>query len=114
MKDSDVSRLEELVKAADCSCGDCSCEEFAGRLFELIDSRTPEAEAQRLVAHAASCPDCTELSAAERHLRRLVRAACCGQSAPEQLRARRRAQCAVRFAGGVAAASWSRTEVRGA
>ena len=88
MSHIDRERLEELVLAAKSRTEGCSCDEFAEHVFELLDAEMPDSEAERLAAHASGCPECTERHEAERHLRALLRTACCEQSAPDELRLR--------------------------
>lgn len=112
MSEQFAAKLEELVNEAVCDGKDCSCEEFAEHLFELIDAEMPDGEAERLATHAASCPNCTELREAERHLRDLLRKACCEQSAPEELRARIVEQFSFTATADGTRASYTRTETR--
>lgn len=105
-------RLEELVREAGCTDPNCSCEEFAEHLFELLDAEMPEEQARRLDAHAADCPHCTQLTEAEKHLRELLREACCGQAAPESLRTRIVEQFSLVARDDSSQMTYSRTEFR--
>ena len=114
MSDMEARRdqIERLVREVGCNDSDCSCEEFAEHLFELLDAEMPEEQARRLDAHAADCPNCTELTEAEKHLRELLREACCGQVAPESLRTRIIEQFSLTQSGDVAQVTYSRTEIQ--
>lgn len=102
--------LERLVSEAGCNDPDCSCEEFAEHLFELLDAEMPQEQARRLDAHAADCEHCTELSEAEKHLRELLREACCGQAAPDSLRTRIIEQFSLMSTSDSSRLAYSRTE----
>lgn len=112
MSDMEARRaqIERLVREAGCSDSDCSCEEFAEHLFELLDAEMPEEQARRLDAHAADCVHCTDLSEAEKHLRELLREACCGQAAPDSLRMRIVEQFSLVARDGSSQMTYSRTE----
>ena len=69
-------------------CPDCTCEEFADHIFELLDSYLTRDEQERLLHHAQHCEHCTHLSDVEKHMRSLIRSACCDNEAPEHLRVR--------------------------
>lgn len=88
MSQIDRQRLERLVRTAESRAEGCSCDEFAEHVFELIDAEMPDSDVARLAAHASGCPQCNERHEAERHLREILRSACCEQSAPDQLRLR--------------------------
>ena len=78
-----------------CTCGaDCSCEEVSDHLFEFLDAQMPEEQAARLRRHIETCPNCTQMTEAEAHVRDIVRRSCC-ESAPATLRVRITSQLAV-------------------
>ena len=114
MSDMEARRahIERLVREVGCNDSDCSCEEFAEHLFELLDAEMPEEQARRLDAHAADCPHCTQLTEAEKHLRELLREACCGQAAPESLRTRIVEQFSLVARDDSSQVTYSRTEFR--
>ena len=109
--DAHMAHVSRLVSEVDCG-PDCSCEEFAEHLFELLDAQIPQAQAERLRAHAEGCPNCTELSEVEEHLRLMLRKACCEQSAPQQLRERIVQQFAFYADDSGVVAEFSRTQYR--
>ena len=114
MSDMEARReqIERLVREVGCTDSDCSCEEFAEHLFELLDAEMPEEQARRLDAHAADCVHCTELTEAEKHLRELLREACCGQAAPDSLRTRIVEQFSLVAKDDSSRLAYSRTEFR--
>ncbi len=66
---------------------DCTCNELLERLFQYLDSELDAAEWERLKGHVESCPNCSEVEEAERHMRELIRR-CCSERAPDSLKMR--------------------------
>lgn len=78
---------------------ECNCNEFADRLFELLDSEVDYDVAATLNAHLAGCPDCMHAAEAETHIRSIVRRSC-QEAAPDELRMKVYAQLTVLRLGG--------------
>ena len=87
-----VGAVEKAMRAGE---ADCSCEEVARHLFELLDAQMPEEMAARLRRHCETCPHCSDLASAEAHIRHILRRSCCGEPAPATLRVRITSQIAV-------------------
>lgn len=80
-----AAELEETLAEA-ASDGDCSCEEVAKHLFELLDSQMCVEQTARLRRHTENCEHCSQMADAEVHVREIIKRSCCGQAAPESLR----------------------------
>ena len=65
----------------------CSCTEARRYLDAFLDHEIDDELTARLEEHVVTCPHCSRLADAERHLRAIVRSRCAEQAPPE-LRAR--------------------------
>lgn len=65
--------------------GGCSCEDVATHLFEFLDSQMPHEQERILAEHTRTCPHCSQMTHAEKHVREIVKRSCC-ESAPSSLR----------------------------
>ncbi|MPZ14572.1 MAG: mycothiol system anti-sigma-R factor [Chloroflexi bacterium] len=63
------------------------CMEIVQRLDRMVDRELSPDEVAEVERHLESCPPCQRMFHFERHLRWLVRRACC-ECAPESLRER--------------------------
>ncbi|MGO1400891.1 MAG: mycothiol system anti-sigma-R factor [Flaviflexus sp.] len=82
-----MKNVDDVARELGADIPECTCEEVRDHLFELLDKEMEEDEMGRLKAHAESCPDCTEATEAEKHMREVIRRSCT-ESAPESLRAK--------------------------
>ena len=76
-------------KTAETATGtrDCSCAEARAHLEAFLDRECTADLTERLARHVDTCPHCSQVADAERHLREILRSRCAEQAPPE-LRAR--------------------------
>lgn len=65
----------------------CSCAEARAHLEAFLDHECDEGLVERLTEHVRTCPQCSRVADAERHLREILRSRCAEQ-APASLRER--------------------------
>ena len=65
-----------------------NCNEVEARLYQYLDRELNAEEIVEVKQHLEACPPCLQIFHYEDHMRRLVRQACCGESAPLSLRER--------------------------
>lgn len=65
----------------------CSCAEARAHLEAFLDHECEADLSERLRAHVRTCPYCSRVADAERHLRQILRSRCAEQ-APDSLRER--------------------------
>lgn len=81
METMDVARDPEE------SQGRCSCGEARAHLEAFLDHECTSDLTERLTEHVRTCPHCSRVADAERHLRAILRSRCAEQ-APDSLRER--------------------------
>ncbi len=84
-----ADKSTESAKAPKMAVGsqDCSCAEARAHLEAFLDRECTADLTERLAQHVATCPHCSRIADAERHLREILRSRCAEQ-APPDLRAR--------------------------
>ncbi|WP_182354441.1 mycothiol system anti-sigma-R factor [Flaviflexus huanghaiensis] len=82
-----MKSIDDVARELGAEIAPCTCAEVRNHLFELLDREMEDAEMGRLRAHAESCPECTEATQAEQHMRQIIRRSC-HEPAPDSLRVR--------------------------
>ena len=82
-----MTNIDDVARELGAEIPECTCAEVRDHLFELLDRELADEDMGRLRAHAETCPDCTEATEAETHMREIIRRSC-SEPAPDSLRAK--------------------------
>ena len=90
----------------------CSCAEARAHLEAFLDQECTADLTERLARHVDTCPHCSQVADAERHLREILRSRCAEQ-APAALRERVRWSLSVMRSESVTVSAVSTTGTKG-